>query len=161
MCCCQDSWINIWQKKNVGHYSLGIPYRIIIPYKIEKHMIEILYTKLQFCNLCIRWNNLYYTHQKPVFTQLPFNCTVIFWGVLSILFCKRQFCMIFLMHVVILSQNFSQHLWVTVHRLQVYACVEGSQSYFLYCNVLYILILLLYTQTCFLYRMFLKKCTSP
>jgi len=65
-------------RKNVGHYSLGIPHRIIIRYKIEKHMIEILYTKLQFFNLYIRWNNLYYTHQKPVFTQLPFNCIVIF-----------------------------------------------------------------------------------
>jgi hypothetical protein len=37
-------------------------------------MVEILYTKLQFCDLYIRWNNLCYTHQKPVFTQLPFNC---------------------------------------------------------------------------------------
>lgn len=134
-------------------------------------MIEILYTKLQFCNLCIRWNNLFYTHQKPVFTQLPFNCIVIFWGVLSVLFRKRQFCMICFVHVVISSQNFSQHLWVTVHRLQVYACVEG----FLYRNVLYILTLLLhiltlllyiltlllYTQTFSLYRVFLKKCISP
>lgn len=158
---CQDSWINIWQENSVGHYSLGIPHRIIIPYKSEKHMIEILYIKLQFCNLCTRWNNLCYTHQKPVFTQLSFKCIVIFWGVLSISFCKRQFCMISSMQVVISSQNFSQLLWVTVPRLTAYACVEGSQSYFLYRNVLYMLTLFLYAQTWFLYGMFLKKCTSP
>jgi hypothetical protein len=33
-------------RKNVGHYCLGIPHRLIIWYKIEKLMIEILYIKL-------------------------------------------------------------------------------------------------------------------
>jgi len=80
-----------------------------------------------------------------------------FWGGLSISFCKRQFCMICFMQVVILSQNFSQHLWVSVHRRQAYACVEGSQSHFLCHNVLYILTLFLYTHTCFLCGLFLKK----
>jgi hypothetical protein len=71
-------------------------------------MIEVLYTELQFWSIGIRWNNLHYTHQKPVFRQLTVIVLSFYEEFLQFHFARGNFCMISFMQVVILSQNFSQ-----------------------------------------------------